>query len=64
MKWNAVSQLEGMDRCHTILVMLDELLSHHPAVKRAKGRKKYRKAERAVVDLYQMIGALDEEDKP
>lgn len=34
MNWNDGYYLEGVDRVHTIRVMIEELLDNHPSIKR------------------------------
>lgn len=50
--------LEGMDRCHTIMIMIEELLSGHPAVSRAGAESEVSAALSLVMTAYQKIGAL------
>lgn len=59
---------EGLDRSHTILVMMNELLGHvgndlHPSIWNKRCEKKLSKATRAMADLYQAIGQWEGEDE-
>lgn len=54
-------QIEGMDRCMTLLSLLDTLLTGHPSVTRADGEPLVTQAFDAVAKLYQKIASLDEE---
>jgi hypothetical protein len=58
--YNHGHQIEGMDRCMTILSLLDTLLTGHPAVVRAEGDHLVREAFDAVMTLYQEIANIDE----
>lgn len=58
--YNPGHQIEGMDRCVTILSLLDTLLTGHPAVTRAEGDALVMQAFDAIGTLYQNIGNLDE----
>lgn len=57
--YNPGHQIEGMDRCVTILSLLDTLLTGHPAVVRAEGEQLVTEAFDAIGSLYQLIGNLD-----
>lgn len=52
--------LEGADRCNTILIMIEELLSEHPAIVKAKLQNKVFKASDLIMDCYQEIWRLEE----
>lgn len=54
-------QIEGMDRCMTLLSLLDTLLTGHPSVTRAEGEPLVTQAFDAVASLYQKIASLDDE---
>lgn len=54
-------QIEGLDRCDTIMVMLEHLLREHPAVVRVDGDGLIEQAYGAIWTLYQKIGQIDEE---
>jgi len=62
-EWNDGYILEGQDRCHTILVMIDNLLYQHPAVIRADVEILFNAARNNLIVLYQQIGNLDFFDK-
>lgn len=61
--YNPGHQIEGMDRCVTILSLLDTLLTGHPAVTRAEGDALVMQAFDSIGTLYQLIGNLDESDE-
>lgn len=58
--YNPGHQIEGLDRCFTIITMIDQLLTGHPAVVRAEGEPLVSRALDAIGSLYQLIGNLDE----
>lgn len=58
--YNAGHQIEGLDRCNTIMVMLEQLLREHPAVVRAGGQPLIKQAYSAIWTLYQNIGQIDD----
>ena len=51
--------VEGFDRCHTIMLLIDELLRDHPAVLKVDGNCHQEKAIEEIMKLYQKIGNLD-----
>lgn len=55
--------VEGLDRCHTIMVMIEELLSEHPSVDKAKVEYKIARASSLIGEAYQAIGQLSVEDE-
>lgn len=59
--WNDGYVLEGMDRCHTIMVMMEELLVNHPSILRSEQSEEVDKVISDVMDIYQKIGLMDEE---
>lgn len=59
-EWNDGYILEGLDRCYTIQIMLDELLVDHPSVTKVSGKYLVENVQSIIGDLYQRIGALDE----
>ena len=61
--WNDGYYIEGMDRCHTVCVMIEELLLHHPVVKKCEVSFYIEEAERLISRAYQKIGSLSHEDK-
>jgi hypothetical protein len=58
--WNDGYITEGLDRCHTIQVMLQELLVDHPAVLKAGVWTEISEASSRIFDAYQKIGDLDD----
>jgi len=74
-KNNKWFQHEGLDRTHTILVMLEQLLGHpseppvddvwavHPAIWNKECERLLRKAADNLAELYQKIGEWEEESE-
>jgi hypothetical protein len=58
--WNEGYVNEGLDRCHTIQVMIEELLVDHPTVLKSKSWDELQRASDLINDVYQQIGELDE----
>lgn len=58
--YDAGHQIEGLDRCDTIMVMLEHLLREHPAVVRVDGDGLIEQAYGAIWALYQKIGQIDD----
>lgn len=58
--YNAGHQVEGLDRCNTIMVMLEQLLRDHPAIVRVDGDGLIEQAFGAIWTLYQRIGQIDD----
>jgi len=52
--------LEGMDRCHTIQILLEELLEGHPAVIKAEMQRQVVVAQDAVMYVYEAIRQLED----
>lgn len=52
--------VEGLDRCHIIMSMIEDHLVEHPAVLKANVNTKILKAQALIMDAYQYIGALDD----
>ena len=61
MEFNDGHIVEGMDRCNTIMVMIEELLINHPAVIATDSRNIVENASRHIYLIYQAISLLDEE---
>lgn len=59
--YNPGHQLEGLDRCHTIMTMISELLIDHPAVLKAGVTDAVGEAQGLIMDAYQKIGAMDDD---
>lgn len=57
--WNDGYITEGLDRCHTIRMLIEELLVDHPAVLKAGVWTEVSEAASRIEDAYQMIGGLD-----
>lgn len=53
---------EGLDRCNTIMLLIDELLVEHPAVLRVKSGEDLQTAFNIIMDIYQEIGGLSIEN--
>lgn len=60
--WNDGYYLEGMDRLHTIQVMIEKLLSYHPAIILSGNQNSIDKVQKLLNDIYQSIGNMEYED--
>ena len=60
--WNDGYYLEGMDRCHTIMTMMDQLLREHPSIKRVGLDDKFDSAFDLIYEMYQAIGIYEDEE--
>lgn len=67
-KMSAGYQIEGLDRSHTMLIMLQELLGvsddpnhQHPAIWNKQCNKHLRKATQHLAALYQKIGEWEDD---
>ena len=63
MEFNEGHITEGMDRCHTIMLLLEELLFEHPAVLKADVEVHRDKACDEVMAMYQAIGRLEDDNE-
>jgi hypothetical protein len=62
-KWNDGYYAEGMDRCHCVRLMLQELLEGHPAItKLPNGSQNIRIIDRILGELYQGIGKMQHKE--
>ncbi len=52
---------EAMDRCNTVLVMVNELLYKHPAVKECEGGDLVKDICLSAFELMQKIGELEDD---
>jgi hypothetical protein len=59
-KFNQGHIIEGLDRCHIIMMMMEDLLMQHPAVLKADCSNKIAHANLLMMEAYQQIGALDD----
>ena len=50
--------IEGLDRCHTIMILMDEIIIEHPAVIKAGVNDDLLEAQGLIMKAYQAIGAL------
>jgi len=51
---------EALDRAYIVANMIDDHLMEHPVVQKHKElKKRVKKAEQLLYDVYQMIGGLD-----
>lgn len=50
---------EGLDRCNTIMIMIEELLREHPSVLKANVSSDVDTASKAIMKAYQKIGELE-----
>lgn len=58
-EWNDDQHLEAMDRCHTIIIMTEQLLDKHPIIfKLPDGQKRVDTIMSMLNELYQDIGKL------
>lgn len=69
-KMSAGYQIEGCDRVHTLLVMVESLLGvsddpncQHPSIWNKECNKHLRKATEHLAALYQKIGEWEENEK-
>lgn len=62
--YNSGHQIEGLDRCHTVLEMIHFLLDEHPAVLKAGAMPLIEQARTAIFQAYQQIGELDDAFEP
>lgn len=58
--YNPGHQIEGLDRCHTVLEMIHSLLDSHPAVLKAGVSPLIEQARTAIFQAYQQIGLTDD----
>lgn len=56
--YNHGHQIEGMDRCHTVMQMIHFLLDEHPAVLKAGVSPLIEQARTAMFQAYQQIGLM------
>ena len=56
--YNPGHQIEGLDRCHTIMQMIHFLLDGHPAVLKAGATPLVEQASAAIHQAYQQIGLM------
>lgn len=61
-EWNDGYYLEGMDRIHTIHVMIEELLNKHPMIVLSGGQKVIDDIQNKLSSVYQFIGAMEYEE--
>ena len=61
-EWNDGYYLEGLDRCHTIIIMLDELLVNHPSVLKTKTSINLENIFDELHYVYNKISMLDFEE--
>ena len=52
---------EAIDRTYCVIEMIENILIHHPVMsKHKKIKKEIRKAQKTLIDSYQMIGNVTE----
>ena len=51
--------VEGLDRCHTVMLLINELLVNHPAVTKTDNETKLEEACASVMEIYQDIGSIE-----
>ena len=55
--WNNGYYIEGLDRCNTILTLIEELLVDHPSTEKVPGiASKIEQASDLIMSVYQDIG--------
>ena len=59
-EWNDGYYFEALDRCHTIKVMISEILDRHPAIEKVGAQKNINKALGEIMKAYQKIGQQEE----
>lgn len=60
-EYNLGHLIEGYDRCHTIVVMINELLNEHPAIIKSGQQWRIDKALEFITDAYQGLSVLDKD---
>tara|TARA_R100001244_G_scaffold125669_1_gene95671 strand:- start:1015 stop:1197 length:183 start_codon:yes stop_codon:yes gene_type:complete len=50
---------EALDRCHTLQVMIEELLTDHPGIVKAGAANDILAAQTLIGEAYQKVGQLD-----
>lgn len=58
-EWNDGYILEGMDRIHTVQVIIDSLIVDHPSIVLLGLQKDISKVQRKLNKIYQAIGGSD-----
>lgn len=58
-EWNDGYYFEAMDRCHTMMVMISEILDGHPAIQKVGVQKNIDKAVENIMHAYQKLGEAD-----
>jgi hypothetical protein len=62
--YNPGHQIEGLDRCHTVMEMMHFLLDGHPAVLKAEVMPLIEEARAAIHQAYQRISMLEDPVEP
>lgn len=60
--WNDGYIVEGCDRLFIISTMVEDHLLEHPAIIKSGAQNKIDKAHDLLLEAYQMVGALDDEE--
>lgn len=55
--------IEGLDRLNSLMVMSHELLENHPAIIKAGLQDRLSKLQASIMDMYQAIGQLEEQEQ-
>ena len=58
MKFNKGHILEAGDRLHTMIILSEQLLRNHPALKKAKLNKRFKKVIKKLNNMYQKVWQL------
>lgn len=59
-EFNEVHIIEALDRCHTVMLLIDELLHLHPAIVKAVCNDNIERIADDLADVYQRVGQLSE----
>ena len=51
--------VEGLDRCHTVMLLINELLVNHPAVTKTNNETRLEYACASIMEIYQDIGSIE-----
>ena len=58
-EFNDGHAVEGLDRCHTVMLLINELLVNHPAVTKTNNETKLEDACASIMEIYQDIGSIE-----
>lgn len=57
--WNDGYYFEAMDRCNTVMVLIDEILDGHPAIEKVGAQKDIDAALACLMNAYQRVGEVE-----